>query len=90
MNSLRTPLMLLGLIIVPAVGLVVYSGSNETAPDTLLTPSEASEVSVINEESTQSELQPFIEKQSLTDVLAILKARDEREMASAAKAIMAD
>jgi len=82
--------MLLGLIIVSAAGLVVYSGSNEAAPDTLLTPSEASEVSVINEESTQSELQPFIEKQSRTDVLAILKARDEREMASAAKAIMAD
>ncbi|MEO1984022.1 MAG: hypothetical protein ABGZ24_26200 [Fuerstiella sp.] len=72
-----------------ATGLGVYLGSNEAPRDTLLTQNEAPAVSAMNE-TTGSESQPVVEKQSRSDVLAILKARDEREMAAADQAIVAD
>ena len=90
MTSLKTLLVSIGIITVLAVGFGVYLGSNATAPDTLLTQNEASEVSQMNEETTRSESQPVVEKQSRSDVLSILKARDEREMASADQAIVTD
>ena len=79
----------IGIIIVLSAGLGIYLGSNPTSRDTLLTQNEASEVSEMNE-TTGSKSQPVVEKQSRSDVLAILKARDEREMAAAAPAIGAD
>jgi hypothetical protein len=82
-------LMSIGIIVVLAAGLGIYLGSNPTSRDTLLNQNEASEVSEMNE-TTGSKSQPVVEKQSRSDVLAILKARDEREMAAADQAIVAD
>jgi hypothetical protein len=81
--------MLLRLIIVFATGLGIDVSSNETARDTLLTQNEGSAVSAVNE-TTGSESQPVVEKQSRSDVLAILKARDEREIASVDQEIEAE
>ena len=80
MNSLKKPLVSIGLIIVLATGLGIYVSSNEAPRDTLLTQNKGSAVSAMNE-TTGSESQPVVEKQSRSDVLAILKARDERERA---------
>ncbi len=81
--------MLLRLIIVLATGLGIDVSSHETARDTLLTQNEGSAVSAVNE-TTGPKSQPVVEKQSRSDVLAILKARDEREIASADQEIETD